>query len=501
MGDVMAVATLTPGQFDLVYNMLSLGLASMAASTVFFFLRLGSVKEQYKAALCFTGLVTFIAMYHYFRIFDSFNAAYSPCHTVTGTNGGQKVDLTECDSDHFGYSATGIPFNDAYRYVDWLLTVPLLLIEIVLVMRLSEAETFDRCCKLGVFSALMIANGYPGEISADPSTRWIFWLLSMCPFVYIVYTLFVGLKASQDSQPEAVRDQVRWACWATVFSWCTYPIVFVMPMMMGSEGGKAGLSASSMVAIQVGYTFSDIISKCGVGYLVYRIGLAKSMNEDLDNVLDGMMEDSSEYQVVTVLEATKPKPSTKVEKAQPKPKPEVPKPKPKAAEKPQMKPLPKKVSPAKEAEDEPEHHKHKKHHSGHSKPHGKHHGADRGTPRHTAAENSAKSLDAFENKFEQYCREQGYDSNEDEEFPSKDAPAEPTPVGTPAATPTTAPMPTPRDELSPNSQDKFEQFCAEQEAKEKEALKAQRAKKAKEEKPLPDFDAKPKKKNKKKAGK
>merc|ERR1711988_1197611 len=332
---------LTPLQYDLIYNMASLGLASMMASTAFFFLRLPSFGERYKAALCFTGLVTFIAMYHYFRIFESFNAAYTPCEVVDG-----EVNWSRCDAEAFGYSATGIPFNDAYRYVDWLLTVPLLLIEIVLVMRLSEAETFDRCCKLGVFSALMIANGYPGEISADSSTRWIFWLLSMCPFVYIVYTLFVGLKASQDSQPSAVRNQVRWACWATVFSWCTYPIVFVMPMMMGSEGGQAGLSASSMVAIQCGYTFSDIISKCGVGYLVYRIGLAKSMNEDLDNVLDGMMEDSSEYQVVTVLETTKPKPSTKVEKAQPKPKPEVPKPKPKAAEKPQMKPLPKKASPA-----------------------------------------------------------------------------------------------------------------------------------------------------------
>jgi len=270
----MAAAQLTPGQFDLVYNMLSLGLASMAASTVFFFLRLGSFAERYKAALCFTGLVTFIAMYHYFRIFDSFNAAYTPCETINGT-----VNYAKCDPDLYGYSATGIPFNDAYRYVDWFLTVPLLLIEIVLVMKLSEAETFNRCVTLGVSSALMIANGYPGEITGDPMQRWVFWFLSMLPFTYIVYTLFVGLKASQDSQPEAVRDQVRWACWATVFSWCTYPVVFIIPMMSGSESGKAGLSASSMVGIQVGYTFSDIISKCGVGYLVYRIGLHKSMLE------------------------------------------------------------------------------------------------------------------------------------------------------------------------------------------------------------------------------
>jgi len=94
--------------------------------------------------------------------------------------------------------------------------------------------------------------------------------------MYIVYTLFVGLKDSQEAQPESCRDQVKWACWATVFSWCTYPVVYILPMMTGSETGKAGLSAQAITAVQTGYTISDIISKCGVGYLVYRIGLAKS---------------------------------------------------------------------------------------------------------------------------------------------------------------------------------------------------------------------------------
>merc|ERR1711907_458515 len=117
MGTLEAQATmvsLTANQYDLVYNSLSLGLASMAASTVFFFLRLGS-----------------------------FLAAYTPCEVTNGT-----VNYNKCDPETFGYSPTGIPFNDAYRYVDWFLTVPLLLIEIVLVMRLSEEETFQRCTTL-----------------------------------------------------------------------------------------------------------------------------------------------------------------------------------------------------------------------------------------------------------------------------------------------------------------------------------------------------------------
>merc|ERR1712023_484161 len=214
--------TLTPVQYDIIYNVTSLGLASMMASTVFFFLRMSSFSERYKAALCFTGLVTFIAAYHYFRIFNSFVEAYTPCEVVDGV-----VNPYKCDADTFGYTHTGHPFNDAYRYVDWFLTVPLLLIEIVLVMKLSEAETFSQSLKLGAFSALMILNGYPGEVSSNAGTRWVFWFL---------------------------------------------------PMLSGNaNGGTSGMGAGATVMIQVGYTASDIISKCGVGYLVYRIGLTKSM--------------------------------------------------------------------------------------------------------------------------------------------------------------------------------------------------------------------------------
>merc|ERR1712070_993201 len=267
MGPGSNMPHLTEVQYDLVYNMTSLGLASMAASTVFFFLRLSSFHEKYRAALTFTGLVTFIACYHYFE------AAYTPCEVLDGV-----VNPYKCSASKYGYSETGHAFNDAYRYVDWLLTVPLLLIEIVLVMGLTEDETVKRCTTLGVSSGLMILFGYPGETTGEVGTRWMFWCISMVPFCYIVYTLFVGLSEAQAAQPANVRSQVKWACWATVFSWCTYPVVYTFPMFAGTTNGKEGLSAAAIVAVQVGYTVSDIISKCGVGYLVYRIGLAKSAN-------------------------------------------------------------------------------------------------------------------------------------------------------------------------------------------------------------------------------
>merc|ERR1712127_571204 len=107
-----------------------------------------------------TGLVTFIAMYHYIRIFNSWVESYEFPAT-----GGDPV-------------LTGQPFNDAYRYMDWLLTVPLLLVEIILVTDLSEDETFEKSWKLGGAAALMIILGYPGELILEQSklgTRWIFW--------------------------------------------------------------------------------------------------------------------------------------------------------------------------------------------------------------------------------------------------------------------------------------------------------------------------------------
>merc|ERR1712086_1041050 len=91
---------------------------------------------------------------------------------------------------------TGLPFNDAYRYMDWLLTVPLLLMEIVLVMKIDADKVTDQCMKLGVASALMIILGYPGELVTEQSElgqRWKYWTLAMIPFLYVVYTLLVGL--------------------------------------------------------------------------------------------------------------------------------------------------------------------------------------------------------------------------------------------------------------------------------------------------------------------
>ena len=85
--------------------------------------------------------------------------------------------------------------------MDWFLTVPLLLVELVLVMKLEDGKTMPTCFKLGVAAATMIVLGYPGETSSKNSKRWIFWVLAMIPFCYVVYTLFFGTCPQHPSPP------------------------------------------------------------------------------------------------------------------------------------------------------------------------------------------------------------------------------------------------------------------------------------------------------------
>jgi bacteriorhodopsin len=248
----------TYGQWCLVYNSLSFGIAGMGSATIFFWLQLGNVTKNYRTALTITGLVTAIATYHYVRIFNSWVDAFN----VSKPNG----------SD-YSVAVSGAPFNDAYRYVDWLLTVPLLLIELILVMKLPKAETVALSWKLGLASAIMVALGYPGEIQDDLAVRWFWWALAMVPFTYVVFTLVGGLNEATSKQPESVKGLVVAARYLTVISWLTYPFVYIIK----------NLDLKGSVATtyeQVGYSLADVVAKAVFGVLIWGIASGKSTEEE-----------------------------------------------------------------------------------------------------------------------------------------------------------------------------------------------------------------------------
>lgn len=245
---------LTYGQYSLVYNAFSFVVAAMGAATIFLFLSRSQISPNYKTAVTISGIVTMIAFYHYFRIFNSWESSFSITNGVV--------------------TATGKRFNDAYRYVDWLLTVPLLVTELILVMKLPGNEGTKKASKLAVLAAAMVVLGYPGEISTVSSTRLLWWGLSMIPFLVIQYELFVGLKAAIGLQPENARGLVSAARYITVVTWLFYPIVYLFPLL-----GLSGSAAN--VGVQVGYSVADVLAKAGFGVFIYIIALRKTQAETM----------------------------------------------------------------------------------------------------------------------------------------------------------------------------------------------------------------------------
>ena len=251
------MVNLTSNQWNLVYNVFSFGLVSMLACTIYTLVSQGRVLAKYRNALVMSSMVTFIAGYHYWRIFNSFSeSSEGMAVKVSGDQGA---------------------FNEAYRYVDWLLTVPLLLVEVIAVLALAKEVSKSLITRLVPASAAMIALGYPGEISNDQNTQILYGVLSTLPFLYILYVLFVELGKSLDRQPAGVAATIGRLRLLLVGTWGVYPISYLFPLL-----GITGTDA--FMYRQIGYTVADVLAKCVFGLTIYKIAKMKSAAE-------GMSED------------------------------------------------------------------------------------------------------------------------------------------------------------------------------------------------------------------
>jgi|SRR5210317_26952 bacteriorhodopsin len=237
--------------YNVVFNMLSLGIASMLFTTTFLLVARERVLPRYRMAVMVSATVTAIAAYHYFRMFDSFVHAFGPD------------------------AVAGATYNVGYRYVDWFLTVPLLLVETVAVLALARQAQSSLLVRLVPAAALMIALGYPGDSGMTMGLAPSVWgLLSTIPFLYILYVLFVELGKSLERQSEAVQRKIKELRLLLLATWGVYPIAFIANM------NATGFDETSFVLRETGYTIADILAKCLFGLMIFTIARIKSGEED-----------------------------------------------------------------------------------------------------------------------------------------------------------------------------------------------------------------------------
>jgi sensory rhodopsin len=221
------------------------GTMAMMAASVFFFFELSNTDKAWRTSVLVSGLITFIAAVHYYY--------------MRGYN-----------LEHPNESPT------FFRYVDWLLTVPLMCVEFYLITKKAGA-TKGLLWKLIFASVVMLVTGYFGE-TIDKAHSWQWGLASGIAYFYIVYLVWAGdvAKLAGATSP-AVAKAVKTLGWFVLVGWAIYPLGYIL----GTPGGLFGIKlvedvASANRAMDIVYNIGDAVNKIGFGLVIYALSRSES---------------------------------------------------------------------------------------------------------------------------------------------------------------------------------------------------------------------------------
>ncbi len=216
-----------------------IGTMAMMAASVFFFFELNNTSPKWRTSVLVSGIITFIAAVHYYYM--------------------RGYNLETGDSPTF------------FRYVDWILTVPLMCVEFYLITKKAGAK-IGLLWKLIIASVIMLITGYLGEtIYRDSSVLW--GIISGIAYFYIVYVIWFGEVANlANNAGVQVAKATRILAWFVLVGWAIYPLGYIL----GTPGGLFGWqpvadTAAAMKSMDIIYNIADAINKIGFGLVIYTL--------------------------------------------------------------------------------------------------------------------------------------------------------------------------------------------------------------------------------------
>lgn len=233
----MLLANLQPG--DYVGFTFFIGSMAMMAATVFFFFEMGNVQGKWRTSLLVSGLITFIAAVHYYYMRDFWVA-----------NGTSPTE---------------------FRYIDWILTVPLMCVEFYLILK-SFGAKIGLLWKMIAYSVWMLVAGYLGEtVFRESSAIW--GAISTLGYLGIFYEVWFGSakKLAQNSNDPLLQKAFSTLAWFIFVGWAIYPIGY---MAIETDGLLS--SIIPLQALDIIYNIGDAINKIGFGLVIYSLAVSSS---------------------------------------------------------------------------------------------------------------------------------------------------------------------------------------------------------------------------------
>tara|TARA_B100001778_G_scaffold113038_1_gene92641 strand:+ start:177 stop:878 length:702 start_codon:yes stop_codon:yes gene_type:complete len=209
--------------------------AVMAAGALFFWMERSTVKASWQTSLTVAALVCFVAFWHYMYMRDVWVAT--------------------------GESPT------VYRYIDWLVTVPMQIVEFYLILAACTAVSLGVFWKLLGGSLVMLLGGYLGETGAV--SEMVGFIVGMAGWVFIIYYIFVGeaaqIKDSAGNENLVMAfDGIKWI---VTIGWAIYPIGY----FLGYLGG--GVDSGMLNTI---YNLADLVNKFLFGLVIWHAAMRDS---------------------------------------------------------------------------------------------------------------------------------------------------------------------------------------------------------------------------------
>ena len=211
---------------------------ALVAATAFFFLETQRVTAKWKTSLTVSGLVTMIAAAHYFYMRDVW--------VKTGET------------------------PTVFRYIDWMITVPLLMVEFYLILSAITKVPAGVFWRLMVGTFVMLIGGYLGE--AGYMNVWLAFIIGMAGWVAILWEIFLGeaSKINAASAPPSVQSAFSLMRWIVVVGWAIYPVGYFLGYLTGSS------PADSMKMLNITYNLADVVNKIAFGVIIWTAAVAES---------------------------------------------------------------------------------------------------------------------------------------------------------------------------------------------------------------------------------
>jgi sensory rhodopsin len=216
-----------------------IGTMAMMAASVFLLFEINNTSKKWRTSVLVSGLITFIAAVHYYYM--------------------RGYNLSTGESPTF------------FRYVDWILTVPLMCVEFYLITKKAGAK-IQLLWKLIFASLIMLVTGYFGE-TIDRGNSVLWGVISGAAYFYIVYLIWCGevAKLSQTAGVQ-VAKATRILAWFVLVGWAIYPLGYIL----GTPGGLFGVQlvsdqAAASHAMDIVYNVADAINKIGFGLVIYNL--------------------------------------------------------------------------------------------------------------------------------------------------------------------------------------------------------------------------------------